>query len=45
LHRVLIAVLNNQPQGGFVKRLPTDDVTVDGGNYWGADDLALELPA
>jgi hypothetical protein len=33
-----ISVLNNQPQGGFVTRLPTDDVTVDSGNYWGDDD-------
>jgi len=30
-----IAVLNNQPQGGFVTRQPTDDVTVADGNYWG----------
>ena len=34
-----IAVLNNQPQGGFVTRLPTDDAAVDSGNYWGDDDL------
>jgi hypothetical protein len=33
-----IAVLNNQPQGGFVTRLPTDDVVVDGGTYWGDDE-------
>jgi hypothetical protein len=33
-----IAVLNNQPQGGFVTRLPTDDVAVDSGNYWGDDE-------
>jgi hypothetical protein len=33
-----VAVLNNQPQGGFVTRLPTDDVAVDSGNYWGDDD-------
>jgi hypothetical protein len=33
-----VAVLNNQPQGGFVTRLPTDDVAVDGGNSWGDDD-------
>jgi hypothetical protein len=33
-----IAVLNNQPQGGFVTRQPTDDdVTVSDGNYWGDD--------
>ena len=35
-----IAVLNNQPQGGFVTRQPTDDVAVDSGNYWGDDDSA-----
>ena len=44
-----IAVLNNQPQGGFVTRLPTDDVAVDSGNYWGDDDSGslfqpMELP-
>jgi len=33
-----IAVLNNQPQGGFVTRQPTDDVTVADGNYWGDDE-------
>jgi hypothetical protein len=33
-----IAVLNNQPQGGFVTRLPTDDGAVDSGNYWGDDE-------
>jgi hypothetical protein len=33
-----VAVLNNQPQGGFVTRLPTDDVAVESGNYWGDDD-------
>jgi hypothetical protein len=33
-----IAVLNNQPQGGFVTRQPTDDVAVDSGDYWGDDD-------
>ena len=32
-----IAVLNNQPQGGFVTRRPTDDVAVPSGNYWGGD--------
>jgi len=34
-----VAVLNNQPQGGFVTRQPTDDVAVASGNYWGDDDL------
>jgi hypothetical protein len=33
-----IAVLNNQPQGGFVTRLPTEDVSVDSSDYWGDDD-------
>jgi hypothetical protein len=33
-----VAVLNNQPQGGFVTRLPTDDVAIDSGNYWGDDE-------
>src|SRR6202790_5281103 len=33
-----IAVLNNQPQGGFVTRLPTDDVVGDSDNYWGDDE-------
>jgi hypothetical protein len=32
-----VAVLNNQPQGGFVTRRPTADVAVAGGNFWGAD--------
>ncbi len=29
-----VAVLNNQPQGGFVTRRPTADVAVAGGNFW-----------
>ena len=29
-----VAVLNNQPQGGFVTRRPTADVDVAGGNFW-----------
>jgi lipoprotein-anchoring transpeptidase ErfK/SrfK len=32
-----VAVLNNQPQGGFVTRLPTADVRVASGNGWGDD--------
>jgi hypothetical protein len=32
-----VAVLNNQPQGGFVTRLPTADVPVASGNDWGND--------
>jgi hypothetical protein len=34
-----VAVLNNQPQGGFVTRLPTADVAVASGNVWGDDGL------
>jgi len=29
-----VAVLNNQPQGGFVTRRPTADIAVAGGNFW-----------
>jgi hypothetical protein len=29
-----VAVLNNQPQGGFVTRQPTADVRIAGGNAW-----------
>jgi hypothetical protein len=32
-----IAVLNNQPQGGFVTRRPTVDVNVASGNGWNDD--------
>jgi hypothetical protein len=32
-----VAVLNNQPQGGFVTRRPTVDVPVANGNDWGND--------
>jgi L,D-transpeptidase catalytic domain len=32
-----VAVLNNQPQGGFVTRRPTADVAVASGNPWGDD--------
>jgi hypothetical protein len=32
-----VAVLNNQPQGGFVTRQPTADIAVAGGNFWGDD--------
>src|SRR5216684_1774548 len=34
-----VAVLNNQPQGGFVTRRPTADVAVASGNFWGDDGL------
>ncbi len=34
-----VAVLNNQPQGGFVTRRPTADVAVAGGNFWGDNGL------
>ncbi len=30
-----VAVLNNQPQGGFVTRRPTVDIPVASGNSWG----------
>ena len=29
-----VAVLNNQPQGGFVTRRPTADIAVASGNFW-----------
>ena len=32
-----VAVLNNQPQGGFLNRQPTVDVPVASGNDWGND--------
>jgi hypothetical protein len=32
-----VAVLNNQPQGGFVTRRPTADVAVASGGFWGDD--------
>ena len=32
-----VAVLSNQPQGGFVTRRPTADVLVASGNVWGDD--------
>lgn len=32
-----VAVLNNQPQGGFVTRRPTVEVPVASGNDWGND--------
>ncbi len=32
-----VAVLNNQPQGGFLMRRPTVDVPVASGNEWGND--------
>ena len=34
-----VAVLNNQPQGGFVTRQPTADIDVASGNFWGDDGL------
>jgi hypothetical protein len=34
-----VAVLNNQPQGGFVTRRPTADVAVASENFWGDDGL------
>ncbi|HWC20132.1 MAG TPA: hypothetical protein VG498_24170 [Terriglobales bacterium] len=32
-----VAVLNNQPQGGFLMRRPTVNVPVASGNGWGND--------
>jgi hypothetical protein len=32
-----VAVLNNQPQGGFLVRRPTVAVPVARGNFWGND--------
>jgi hypothetical protein len=32
-----VAVLNNQPQGGFITRQPTVDVPIASGNDWGND--------
>ena len=32
-----VAVLNNQPQGGFVTRQPTADDAVASGDFWGDD--------
>jgi hypothetical protein len=34
-----VAVLNNQPQGGFVTHRPTADVAVASDNFWGDDGL------
>jgi hypothetical protein len=40
-----VAVLNNQPEGGFVTRRPTADVAVASDNFWGDDGLRpLFLP-
>jgi len=36
-----VAVLNNQPQGGFVTRRPTADVAVAGGNFWSDSGLGF----
>jgi hypothetical protein len=36
-----VAVLNNQPQGGFLMRRPTVDVPVASGNNWGNDDFGF----
>jgi len=34
-HTEFVAVLNNQPQGGFLMRRPTVNVRVARGNEWG----------
>jgi hypothetical protein len=36
-----VAVLNNQPQGGFVTRRPTPDVLVESDNSWGESGLGF----
>src|ERR1700731_2780947 len=36
-----VAVLNNQPQGGFLMRRPTVDVRVASRNHWGNDGLGF----
>jgi hypothetical protein len=36
-----VAVLNNQPQGGFLMRRPTVDVPVASGNNWRNDDFGF----
>jgi L,D-transpeptidase catalytic domain len=36
-----VAVLNNQPQGGFVTRRPTVDVPVASGDEWGNDGVGF----
>src|SRR6516164_3250816 len=36
-HTEFVAVLNNQPQGGFLMRRPTVGVRVARSNYWGND--------
>jgi hypothetical protein len=39
-----VAVLNNQPQGGFVTRRPTVDVNVASGNGWDDDGFGSLFP-
>src|SRR6516164_6564934 len=36
-HTEFVAVLNNQPQGGFLMRRPTVDFPIANGNDWGND--------
>jgi L,D-transpeptidase catalytic domain len=38
-----VAVLNNQPQGGFLMRRPTVDVRVAGRNHWGNDGFGFSF--
>ena len=40
-----VAVLNNQPQGGFITRKPTADVLVASDNGWGDDGFGSFFPA
>jgi len=39
-----VAVLNNQPQGGFLMRRPSVNVPVASGNYWGDDGFGFFFP-
>ncbi len=39
-----VAVLSNQPQGGFITRQPTADVIVESDNFWGGGGLGTFFP-
>jgi hypothetical protein len=39
-----VAVLNNQPQGGFLMRRPTVDAPLASGNEWGNDNFGFFFP-
>jgi len=36
-----VAVLSNQPQGGFITRKPTPDVSIASDNGWGNDGFSF----